>query len=145
MTLEKLESTLDLYFNKKAPNLPENIKGSIVKYSPYITLIIMVLCLPFIIFTLGLGTMLLPLGFIGGFSSGFKGIISLIFSVITILVGIIALPGLFKRTKKSWKLMFYCSLLSAIMNFITFNLGNLIIGSVISWYFLFQVRSYYKN
>lgn len=145
MTLEKLESKLDLYFNKKAPNLPENIKESIVKYSPYITLIIMIICLPIILFALGLGTVLLPLSFLGGLGTGFKGMISLIFLVITLTLTTVALPGLFKRAKKSWKLMFYCSLISTVQNLLTFNISNLIIGSVISWYFLFQIKNYYKN
>jgi hypothetical protein len=145
MTLEMLESKLDLYFNKKAPNLPENIKESIVKYSPYIAIIVMIMCLPMLLFTLGLGGLLLPLGILGGIGSGFKAMINLVFMVITLAFSIAALPGLFKRTKKSWKLMFYCSLLTTLSNLLTLNLGNLIIGSIISWYFLFQIRSYYKN
>ena len=57
---------------------------------------------------------------------------------------VMAIPGLFKRKIKSWRLLFYISLISALLSLVKFDLGGLIVGTGISWYILFQIKSYYK-
>jgi len=61
------------------------------------------------------------------------------------ILEIVALPGLFKRTKNSWELMFYASLIMVLSYIFALNIGSLIIGGAISFYVLFQIKSYYKN
>ena len=56
----------------------------------------------------------------------------------------IALPGLFKRAKSSWDMLFYASVVSMIGNVISLNLVGVILGAVIGWYILFQVKALYK-
>jgi hypothetical protein len=55
-----------------------------------------------------------------------------------------AIPGLFKRTKSAWNLMFYASLVNILSNLFDGSLISAAIGAVISWYFLFQIRRFYK-
>ncbi|HNY04427.1 MAG TPA: hypothetical protein PKI92_01580 [Candidatus Woesebacteria bacterium] len=128
--LTQIEKTLDLYFGKKAPPIPENIKELIVKYSPYFIILTIVLTLAF--------------GF-RGFRTAYNfspwGLLSL---VALILEGM-AIPGLLKRTRLSWEYLFYASLVSLLSNLLSINLGSLIIGGAISFYLLFQIKSYYKN
>jgi hypothetical protein len=144
-SLENLEIKLEEIFTKKVPALPENIKEIIVKYSPYVVLVILIFTLPLILSLLGIGAILLPASFLGGIGSGISSFVTLIFSIATLIVEILALPGLFKRAKRSWKLMFYNSLIMLVQYIFTMNIGGLVIGSAISWYFLFQIKSYYKN
>jgi len=40
--------------------------------------------------------------------------------------------------------MFYASLLGAVQNAVSFNLGGLVVGTLLSLYILFQIKSYYK-
>lgn len=141
--LTKVEDTLDLYFGKKAPPIPENIKELIVKYSPYLTAIALIFSIPTLLFALGVSRAIMPLAYPDAYRPGLS--ISLIISLIAMILEAIALPGLFKRTKKSWEYMFYASLLMIISYIFDFNLGSLIIGSAISFYILFQIKSYYKN
>lgn len=141
--LTQIEETLNLYFGKKAPAMPENIKELIVKYSPYLTAIALIFSVSTLLFALGVGSTLMPFAYAGAYRSGFS--ISLIISLVAMVLEAIALPGLFKRTKKSWEYMFYASLVMIISYIFDFNLGSLIIGSVISFYILFQIKSYYKN
>ena len=128
--LTQIEKTLDLYFGKKAPPIPENIKELIVKYSPYFIILTIVLTLAF--------------GF-RGFRTAYNfspwGPLSL---VALILEGM-AIPGLLKRTRLSWEYLFYASLISLLSNLLSINFGSLIIGGAISFYLLFQIKSYYKN
>ena len=82
--------------------------------------------------------------FVGGVGLGFGFILSIVFYLVTVILELMALPALFKRQIKGWKILFYLSLVSVFSNLISFNLGNLIIGTAISWYFLFQIRNCYK-
>jgi len=143
--LGQLENTLEMYLVKKAPfNLPDNIKEIIVKFAPWITLILLVLALPGILLILGLGTVLMPVSYLGGVRAGAGFSIAMIFTVITLVLEVVALPGLFKRSIKAWRLVYYASLVSALENLISFNLGGLIIGTLISLYILFQVKEKYN-
>ena len=133
--LTQIEKTLDLYFGKKAPPIPENIKELIVKYSPYFIILTIVLTFR---------SSLLAFGFRGlGTAYNFSpwGPLSL---VALILEGM-AIPGLLKRTRLSWEYLFYASLISLLSNLLSINFGSLIIGGAISFYLLFQIKSYYKN
>lgn len=142
--LADLDKLLEEYLLKKAPALPEGAKEAIVKFAPWITLFMMVLAAPVLLAALGLGTFLTPFAFMGGFNAGFGYMAGLLFTVVIIVLELIALPGLFKREMRSWRLMYYVTLLNAVHYAISFNIGNLIIGTLISMYILFQVRSYYK-
>jgi len=140
----KLEDFLNLYFGQKAPGLPANIKEIIVKYGPYISLVLIVLSLPVILIAFGFTGILLPFSYFGGIRSGLSLSIGTLLSLATIVLMVMALPGLFKRRLSAWRLMYYSSLVSALQALLAVNLGNLVIGAVISFYFLFQIKSLYK-
>jgi hypothetical protein len=123
--LTQMEKTLDLYFGKKAPPIPENIKEYIVKFSPYLVILSLVLNI----------LNYFPLDF------SFMGILF----ISTLVLLIMAIPGLLKRTRQSWDYLFYVSLISLLSNLLSLNLSSLIIGGIISFYLLFQIKSYYKN
>lgn len=143
--LVDLEGKLNLYFGEKAPQLPESIREFIVKFGPYLMAVGLLFSLPVILASVGLGTVLAPVMFLGsGVRYGWHFSFWSLFGLAIFVLQIMALPGLFKRKMNSWKLMFYASLLSALSSLLNLSLGSLIIGSAISWYFLFQIRKYYK-
>ena len=148
--LVNLEDTLKIYFTDKAPfQLPENVKETIVKIAPYLTIVGVVFGVLGFIALLGSGAILVPLGTLGGIVTGrpFLGvgyIMNVLFLGVMVLLEAMSIKGLFARKISAWRLMFYISLISLVSNLINFNLGGLIIGAIVSWYFLFQVRSYYK-
>jgi len=143
--LTTIEQKLDLYFGKKAPAMPENIKEFIVKYSPYLSIIMLVLALPAILFAFGLSTLAMPFAYVGGLHTGFTFSFTALISLAALVLEVIAIPGLFKRTKQSWQYMFYASLLTLLSSLLSLSLGSLIIGGAISFYILFQIKSFYKN
>jgi len=141
----KLESTFETYLVNKAPfQLPAGAKEAIVKYGPWITLILLILALPALLFAFGLGTLIAPFAFLGGVKAGVNFGLGMIFSAVILIIEAIAIPGLFKRAVSSWRLMYYAALLGGVQSLISFNLGGLIIGTGISLYILFQIKSYYK-
>jgi len=142
--LSQLESQLELYLVDKAPAIPKEWKELMVKIAPWLTLVMAILALPAILAVLGLGAFVLPFSYMGGFRAGAGFTISWIFSLAVLALDIMAIPGLFKRSRQAWYLLYYAALLGAVQSLISFNLGGLIIGTLLSLYLLFQVKEYYK-
>jgi hypothetical protein len=148
--MDSLEAFLDEYMVKKAPfALPIAAKEFIVKVAPYLIIIFAVIAIPGILLALGLSTVLAPFAMVGyafGHGFGFLAIISLIISIIAVVLELVAVPGLFKRTKGGWRLVFYSSIVSFIGSIISITgIVSGIIGAIIGWYILFQVKDQYKN
>jgi hypothetical protein len=149
--LSQLEAILDEYMVTKAPfALPQEVKEFLVNVSPYLIIIFVVMALPIIFAALGLTAILTPFAMMGGyrygFDWGFGAIIGLAISVISIIIEIMAVPGLFKRTKGAWRLLFYASIVSLIGSILSVSgIISGLIGTIIGWYLLFQVKELYKN
>jgi ATP-dependent protease HslVU (ClpYQ) peptidase subunit len=99
--LAQLEEFLQLYLVKKAPALPENAKEFIVKIAPWLTLILLLISLPAILFVFGLGSIFLPFSYLGGIGSGFNYTLGMIVLAISLVLEAMAIPGLFNRTKRA--------------------------------------------
>ena len=145
INMSNLESILEDIFVKKAPALPKNLKEAIVNCGPWLILVSLVFSLPAILAIFGLGAISMPFSYLGGIRSGYNFSLNFIFTYAIIILNAVALPGLFKRTRQGWKFLFYSSLVAFVQNLLTFNLGSLVVGSAISWYFLFQIKSYFKK
>ena len=84
---------LEYYLVTKAPfQLPDNAKEFIVQWGPWITIVMLVLLLPPLLFVLGIGTVFLP---VAGLGYGYL----LLGVVIEIVLIVLALPGLFARIR----------------------------------------------
>ncbi len=142
--LGMLEHFLDEYLGQKAPQIPAIWRQRLVTVIPWITLIIFVLTLPAILLVFGIGAVLIPGAMmVGGIGTGVGYTIGLIFLAVTLLLELIALPGLFKHTHQGWRFAYYASLLSMLHNIIYFSIGG-IIGGIIGLWILFQIKSYYR-
>ena len=132
---------LDFYLVKQAPfQIPDGGREWIVKFGPWITVVLLILTLPILLFALGLGAIFIPFGRIG-YASGF-GFLTL-FVIVEVGLMIAALPGLFARKMAGWRLLFYSQLVSIVYNVLTGNIvGGLLFG-LIGLYILFQVRTKY--
>jgi len=145
--IAQLEDKLELYLVDKAPAIPKDWKELLVKITPWFLLVTMLMALPLLLAALGLTAILAPFSFLGGASGAFQGAgISLtwVFTLIMVVIEAMAIPGLFKRAKSAWYLLFYATLIGAVQNIIAFNIGGLVIGTLLSLYILFQIKQYYK-
>jgi hypothetical protein len=153
--ISQFEAFLEEYLVKKAPfAIPAGGKEFIVKVAPYLVIIGAVIAIPAILFTLGATTLLAPFAMVGyaiGYGFGFAAVISLIISIVVLVMELVAVPGLFKRTKSAWRLVFYASIVSLIGSLFSLSThyGNGIISTlvclIIGWYILFQVKDQYNN
>jgi len=138
---------LDYYLVKKAPfQLPDNVKEAIVRFGPWIALILLIISLPPLLFLLGLGALLVPftVPFVGGaYAASFS--IFTVFLIVQLALEIASLPGLFARRMSGWRLIFYSRLVSIVSLLLTGLIVNAIVGGSISLYILFQVRPLYRE
>jgi hypothetical protein len=132
---------LDFYLVKKAPfQLPDNAREWIVKFGPWITVVLLILFLPILLVALGLGAVFVPFGGVG-YAAGF-GIMTIVL-IIELGLMVAALPGLFARKMAGWTLLFYSQLVGIVYNVFTGSVvGGLLFG-LIGLYILFQVRTKY--
>jgi hypothetical protein len=145
--LGSLENTLDLYFAQKAPAMPPNIKELLVRFAPWVTLVILLITLPAVLIVLGLDALAAPLAFLVGpgygVSYGFTYTVSMIVIGLSVILEALSVPGLFKRTRQGWRYAYYATLVSIVGSLIGLDLMSALLTALVGFYLLFQIRSYY--
>ena len=138
-----LEGILEEYLVRKAPfALPTGLKEFIVKVAPYIAVLGIILALPLILLALGLSNFIYSFGSYAYRAGWYYP--TLILTAATIVLEAMAIPGLFKRSLKAWRLVFYATLAQLVNSLISGGILGALVGALISLYILFQVKSYYK-
>lgn len=141
--MDQLEAQL-VEISKKLPPMPESLRLGFVKFTPWIMAIFLVLTLPLLLAVLGLGALLAPLAVLsGGVQAGGQYVISLVFSVVLVIIDVMAIPKLFKRMRLGWQLSFYAVLISFLHQLLSYDILGGIIWTAVSLYVLFQIRQYY--
>jgi len=133
---------LDYYFVKKAPfQIPDAGREAIVKFGPWIVVVLLVLSLPALLVILGVGTFVAPFGGVG-YAAGFG--LAAIGLCVQLVLEVMALPGLFARKMSGWTLMFYARVVGIVTSLLLGAIVGAIISALIGFYILFQVRGLYK-
>lgn len=163
--IKTVEKQLDEIFVKNAPKLPEGGKKWLVKYLPWITLILGILSLLAAINTWRWANTSVQLIDAANQLAQTYGIdtdlnrltvwiwISLIILTIQALLYIFAFSPLKNLKKSGWNLVFYVALINIIYAVVLLfsdygGVGSFIfsmIGSAVGLYLLFQIRSHYKK
>jgi len=133
---------LDFYLVKKAPvQLPDQAREWIVKWGPWITVVLLALTLPLLLIVLGIGTVMVPFG---GYyyAPGFG--LAAVFVVVHFALMVMALPGLFARKMSGWRLMFYAEIAALLESLFYGAIVQGLIWALIGFYILFQIRNKYR-
>lgn len=129
----------------KFPPLPVNAKEVIVKIAPWLAIIFGILGVIAGIGATGLLTVLSPLVALGGGVGVAVGsMVGAILAIVSSALMIVAFPGLRDRKANGWKMSFYSQLVSVVSSVVALNLFGAVIGALIGFYILFQIKSYYK-
>jgi hypothetical protein len=161
--LKLLESKLGEFF-KGVPNLPENARRSLADFYPWLALIFGVLQILAVMALWQLGHNVNELS--DAILKVYKGNavpslgmfywLSLAVLVIDAVILLMAFPQLRARRKKGWDLLFLATALNIVYGFVFMLVDNYYGGnfgdflrsvffSVIGFYLLYQVRSYYAG
>jgi hypothetical protein len=147
-----LEGYLKKLFDQ-APHLPKEWHDMIVNIMPFLAVIFGILSGVSFLGLLGLGSGgLTSFGVLGALGGSY--LLSFLVTVATGLVSaaflIFSFKGLQERSKKGWNLVFYSqivALVGAVLSVVVghpYNLVDVVLGALVSFYLLFEVRSYYR-
>ena len=138
--IKKLEQ-----FFAKAPHMSENTKRILVKITPWIALIFGILGVLGGIAGLGaLATGAPMAAMVGGMHNYGAGFIATLFWLVYSVLLLVAYPGLKAKKEKGWRLLFWSEAVSVISSVVELQLVSAVIGGIIGFYLLFEIRSYYK-
>lgn len=144
-SIKELIKTLEKWFSAFPP-LPKNVKEIIVKFFPWISLIIGILGVLSSIQTMISLASLAPWAAAAGvynYSFG-SGIIMSLFWLASSVLMIIAYPGLNTKKAKGWNCIFWSEIISLLGFLVSAQIFQGVISALIGFYFLFQIKSYYK-
>ena len=164
--LQSLEKSLDDIFVKQAPELPAGGKKALVRYLPWINLVLGLLAL-YTVYVVWHWAHLANslINYANSLSAAYGGQavatsrmgvgiwLGLLVLAVEALLYIAAFPGTRDRKKSGWNLMFYALLVNVVYGVVIVftsygNIGSLIstaIGSAIGLYLLFQIRGSYSQ
>ena len=145
--LHQLTKTLDQNY-AKFPALPKGVNDFIVSVAPWLALVFGVLAIVAGLGAFGILTALAPVAAVAGAGQyAFTGLLAGVFLLAQGGVELLAFPSLKARKVKGWNLMFYSLLLGLLSSVVGLNVSSLVgavVGFLIGYYFLYQVKSYYK-
>jgi len=137
--------TMGEWFDKFPP-LPKNWRDTLARIAPVLALIFGILGILVAIGGLGTLTFVSPLAVMGG-AGGIvgMGIISTLIYLVASVVLLAAYPGLKAKKYSGWKLLFWNEVINLVGGVIGLHtVVSAIIGALIGFYLIFQIRSYYK-
>ena len=132
----------------KLPVLPKGVNDFIVSVAPWLALILGILAILAGVAAFGFLSFLSPYAAMAG--AGQYAVTGLLASLVLLVQGVIellAFPSLKSRKVRGWNLLFWSLVLSVVSSLLSlrvFGVVEAIIGALIGYYFLYQVRTYYK-
>lgn len=132
----------------KLPALPKGATDFIVNIAPWLSLIFGVLSILVGVSAFGFLAVLSPFAAVAG--AGAYAITGLLSSLVLLVQGVImivAFPSLKKRGQRGWNLLFWSlilSVVSSVLSLSVFGIIQSVVGALIGYYFLYQMKSYYK-
>ena len=141
---------LDYHFAQKFPyQIPPGGRDWLVRFGPWIVVLLLLLSVPTILLLLGIGATspFTEDGYRYAETSRFLHTYAYWpwttgFIVHAVLLAM-ALPGLFARRMSGWRLAFYAGLVSAAASLVALAIGSTL-EAIMTFYILFQIRPLYK-
>jgi hypothetical protein len=140
-----IDSYIDMVgdYYKKLPELPKGGRDAVVTITPWLALIFGVLGVLVALGGLGIFTFLAPVAMISGVRGAGTGVLIVLVSLISSALLLAAFPGTKAHQEKGWKFLYYSSVVGLIADIVTLSLSG-VLFALIGFYFLYQIRSYYK-
>lgn len=133
--------------NKGLPALPVNAKELLVTVAPYFALIFGILGILGSIAAFGIFSAIAPFGVLygvrGAAAAGSMVIVYTIVGLVSSALMLFAFPGLRSRKAQGWTLLFWSEVVSLVSSIAGVSITG-ILFSLLGFYLLFQVKSYYK-
>lgn len=142
-SIEGYIDMVDEYF-KKLPQLPKNARDAIVSITPWLALIFGILGVAASLVGLGLFTFLSPLLMLGATRAFGTGYVTVILGLAASVLLLLGFPGTQKKQEKGWRMIYYSEVVNLLVAIISISLSG-VLFSLVGFYFLYQIRSYYSK
>ncbi len=143
------KNTIDGYIDsvgdyfKKLPELPRGGREFFVMVLPWIALIFGILGVLSAISSFGLFSYFAPGMYWGGADVVGRGMLSVVLALVSSVLLLMAFKGTKEKKAQGWKLFYYSEVVMLVSNIILFSVGGIIM-TLLGFYILYQIRSYYK-
>ncbi len=137
-----LEKELEPIFLQKFPPFSESVKEFLVQYGPYIILILSIIGVLGLLTALGVGGAVFGMGG-ASVGIGFNFYLGIALGIVTLAMYLLAFSPLKARRRAGWNLLYYALLVGLISNLIQLSLFAFIVGGIIGFWVLFQIREKY--
>lgn len=127
----------------KLPALPSSAVDVLVKITPWLALIFGVLGVLGALAGLGILTAFAPFAIAGGVGSYGLGFVAAAGLGISSVMMLLAFSGLRAQKAGGWSLLFWSEVVNIAASLIGISVGS-IIGALIAFYLLFQIKTRYK-
>jgi hypothetical protein len=149
----QIDDYLHDFLVERAPELPENVKETFVKFMPIINMIMIFTAVYMTLISLLYSSIILRIpvlssgifgyGYLGQASALSMGLNLAVYGLVIYLL-VKAQVGLQPKTKSAWKYLVYAQLINTAIAVLSFSLVWLV-GNLITLYVLYQIKSYYKK
>lgn len=140
--MDSLVKSLEEIF-KKLPPLPTNAVDVLFKITPWLALIFGILGVLTGLAGFGILTAFAPFAVAGGVSGYGLGFIAAIGLGVSSLMMLLAFPGLRAGKMSGWTMLFWSEVVNVVASLVGFSLGS-VIGAIIAFYILFQIKPKFK-
>lgn len=137
-----LEKELESIFLGKFPAFPDNVKEIFVQWGPYVLLVLSIFSVVGLLAAFGIGGAALGIG-AAAYGGGYQFFVGIAVAAISTILNLMAFSPLKNRKKAGWNLLYYSALLNFVGNLLMLNILGAVIGGVIGFWILFQIRDKY--
>ena len=129
----------------KLPSLPKGGRDALVMVAPWFALIFGVLGVLAGLGGLGILSVLSPMMLLGsGLSATTGSLLSVAIALVGSVLMLVAFPGLKAKKMQGWNFLFWSEVVALVSSLVALSFVGGVIGAVIGFYLLYQVKSYYK-
>lgn len=130
------------YF-KKLPELPRGGREFFVMVLPWIALIFGALGVLSAISAFGIFSYFAPGMYWGGVDVVGRGMISVVLSLVSSVLLLMAFKGTKEKRSQGWKLFYYSEVVMLVSSIVLFSVAGIIMN-LLGFYILYQIRSYFR-
>ena len=127
----------------KLPAMPKGGRDFFVMILPWAALILGGLGVLGAISSFGLFSYFSPYMYYGGTSFVGRGVIVIVLGLVSSVLLLMAFSPLSKKKERGWNLVYYGQALGLVSNIVMFSVGGILV-TLLGFYILYQIRSYYK-
>lgn len=128
----------------KLPALPKGGKDALVSITPWLALVFGVLGVLAGLAGLGILSVLSPLMLLGsGYANTGGSLVSVALALVSSALLLAAFPGTKNRKMQGWTMLFWSEVVGVVASVVSLSLTGVVFAAL-SFYLLYQIKSYYK-